>query len=160
SVAAFQPGALGANFRRGVRHRPGGRCDAETRYRRSIRLRRAAGGSAALGLLRDQSNRPFVWAEDDERGRGGGRGGGGASFRRGGALLAGGGVTLAVFSAGEGEPRGGRGAYGWAAPDCEIAEEGPDAWLCFELPRGTYATMLLRGVLGPRGEPAEELEPL
>src|SRR5262249_45997482 len=94
-----QPGALGANFRRGVRHRPGGRCDAETRYRRSIRLRRAAGGSAALGLLRDQSNRPFVWAEDDERGRGGGRGGGGGVFGRGGDMA--------------GLPRGGgRGAGG------------------------------------------------
>jgi tRNA pseudouridine13 synthase len=70
------------------------------------------------------------------------------------------GMTLADFSAGRRETRGGRRAYRLAVPDCEIAEAGPDAWLCFELPRGTYATALLREVLGVRGEPAEELEPL
>jgi len=70
------------------------------------------------------------------------------------------GMTLADFSAGRRETRGGRRAYRLAVPHCEIAEAGPDAWLCFELPRGTYATALLREVLGVRGEPAEELEPL
>ena len=70
------------------------------------------------------------------------------------------GMTLADFSAGSGETRGGRRAYRLAVTDCEIAQEGPDAWLGFELPRGTYATVLLREVLGAGGEPAEELEPL
>ena len=70
------------------------------------------------------------------------------------------GLRLDGFSAGGGETRGGRRAYRLAVPDCEIAEEGADAWLCFELPRGSYATVLLRELLGTRGEPAEELEPL
>ena len=38
-------------------------------------------------------------------------------------------MTLADFSGGGGETRGGRRAYRLAVPDCEIAQDGPDAWL-------------------------------
>lgn len=69
-------------------------------------------------------------------------------------------MRLEDFEAGGGETRGGRRPYRIAAPSCEIASEGPDAWLRFELPKGSYATALLREVLGERGEPRGELEPL
>ncbi len=69
-------------------------------------------------------------------------------------------MRLGDFQAGGGEAQGARRAYRLPVRSCEIDREADDAWLRFELPRGSYATMLLREVLGLRGEPASALEPL
>lgn len=76
------------------------------------------------------------------------------------ALLAGEGMTVDQLSAGGREAKGGRRPYRLPVARCELSTEGEDAWLRFELPRGSYATVLLREVLGPRAEPADQLEPL
>jgi tRNA pseudouridine13 synthase len=70
------------------------------------------------------------------------------------------GLALAQFKAGGGETQGGRRPYRLPVPTCQIESEGADAWLMFELPKGSYATALLREVLGPRGVPAAALEVL
>jgi tRNA pseudouridine13 synthase len=69
-------------------------------------------------------------------------------------------MALEDFESGGGETQGARRPYRLAITSCEMAIDGDDAWLGFELPKGSYATALLREVLGPLGEPGEELEPL
>jgi tRNA pseudouridine13 synthase len=68
-------------------------------------------------------------------------------------------MALEDFESGGGETQGARRPYRLPIGRCELARDGDDAWLGFELPKGSYATALLREVLGPRGEPANELEP-
>ena len=68
-------------------------------------------------------------------------------------------MALEDFESGGGETQGARRPYRLPIGRCELARDGDDAWLSFELPKGSYATALLREVLGPRGEPANELEP-
>ncbi len=62
-------------------------------------------------------------------------------------VLAGADVTLADFSRGGGETEGTRRPYRLPLHGVEVAAEGDDLWLAFELPRGSYATVLLRELL-------------
>lgn len=57
-------------------------------------------------------------------------------------------MSLDDFRRGGGETEGGRRAYRLPLPDCFLTAEGPDAWIEFQLPKGTYATALLREVIG------------
>jgi tRNA pseudouridine13 synthase len=63
------------------------------------------------------------------------------------ALLAAEQVTLEDFERGGRESRGGRRPYRIRLSGFELAMEGGDARLSFELPKGTYATVLLRELI-------------
>ncbi len=66
-------------------------------------------------------------------------------------LLAAEGISLEDFRRGGGETEGGRRAYRLPLPLVEMSAAGADVWLEFELPKGSYATALLRELMG--GEP-------
>jgi len=57
------------------------------------------------------------------------------------------GVTLDDFRRGGGETEGGRRPYRVRLGAAELAPEGEDLWLTFELPRGAYATEVLHELL-------------
>jgi tRNA pseudouridine13 synthase len=56
------------------------------------------------------------------------------------------GLTLASFSQGKGEAEGGRRAYRLPL-DAALREEDEDLWVSFELPKGSYATVVLRELM-------------
>jgi len=62
-------------------------------------------------------------------------------------LLAEEGLTLEALRAGKGETEGARRAYAVSLGTVEASAEGPDVWLSFSLPRGSYATVLLDEVM-------------
>jgi len=57
------------------------------------------------------------------------------------------GISIEDFRRGGGETQGGRRAYRLAVPGIELSAQGADAWLEFELPKGSYATVLLRELM-------------
>lgn len=57
------------------------------------------------------------------------------------------GVTLEDFRRGGGETRGGRRAYRVRLVDLSVEAAGPDLWLQFELPPGSYATVVLDEIM-------------
>ena len=59
-------------------------------------------------------------------------------------LLADEGLTLEEFARGGGETEGARRAYRIRLGDPRIEPEGEDLWVSFTLPRGSYATVVLR----------------
>lgn len=61
-------------------------------------------------------------------------------------LLAEEGVSLETFTRGRGETEGGRRAYRLPLA-AAIEPDGADLWLSFELPKGSYATVVLRELL-------------
>jgi len=64
------------------------------------------------------------------------------------ALLAAEGVSLEDLKVrGGGETEGGRRAYRVRLGSPQLAPEGADLWLAFELPRGSYATEVLHELL-------------
>ena len=63
------------------------------------------------------------------------------------ALLAEEGLTGEAFRRGGGETEGARRAYRFRAAALELAAEGADCTLTFELPKGSYATVLLRELM-------------
>jgi tRNA pseudouridine13 synthase len=62
-------------------------------------------------------------------------------------LLAAEGLTLQDFERGGREARGGRRPYRALLSAFEFSAEGQDARLAFELPKGTFATALLRELI-------------
>lgn len=69
-------------------------------------------------------------------------------------------VTPEAFRAGRGETEGGRRAQRLPLRGAQVSQEGGDLWIAFELPRGSYATVVLGEVLKaglPEGaeEPAD-----
>jgi tRNA pseudouridine13 synthase len=66
-------------------------------------------------------------------------------------LLAAEGIPLSAFRRGGGESEGSRRAYRLPLPDVALSACEGGAWLEFELPKGSYATALLRELMG--GDP-------
>ncbi|MGO8971194.1 MAG: tRNA pseudouridine(13) synthase TruD [Myxococcaceae bacterium] len=67
------------------------------------------------------------------------------------ALLASEGLPEGALRSGKGETEGARRPYASRLGEVEVAAEGSDVWLCFRLPRGSYATVLLDEVVKPAG---------
>jgi tRNA pseudouridine13 synthase len=57
-------------------------------------------------------------------------------------------LTLASFSQGKGETEGGRRPYRLPLEEVALREENGDLWVSFELPKGSYATVVLRELMG------------
>jgi tRNA pseudouridine13 synthase len=57
------------------------------------------------------------------------------------------GLTLEDFRRGGGETRGGRRAYRVRLGEPSLEAAGPDLWLQFDLPRGSYATVVLDEIM-------------
>jgi tRNA pseudouridine13 synthase len=62
-------------------------------------------------------------------------------------LLAKEGLPEGALRAGKGETEGARRAYAVSVGQVDVAQEGPDVWLGFSLPKGSYATVLLDEVV-------------
>ncbi len=58
------------------------------------------------------------------------------------------GLTVDDFRAGKGEAEGSRRAYRVCLAGAGIEEHGSDLWVSFELPKGSYATVVLREMMG------------
>jgi tRNA pseudouridine13 synthase len=65
------------------------------------------------------------------------------------ALLEEEGISVETFRHGRGETEGGRRAFRLQLQGCALTPEGEDLWLSFELPRGSYATVVLREICKP-----------
>jgi tRNA pseudouridine13 synthase len=57
------------------------------------------------------------------------------------------GLTLSDFRRGRGETQGARRPYRIPLAATSVSREGEDVWLAFELPRGSYATVVLSEVM-------------
>jgi len=64
-------------------------------------------------------------------------------------LLAAEGLPEGALRSGKGETEGARRPYAVPVGAVDVAREGPDVWLSFRLPRGSYATVLLDEVMKP-----------
>lgn len=64
------------------------------------------------------------------------------------AVLRAEGLTLESFSGGRGETAGGRRAYRLPLGNAGLRQEDKDLWISFELPKGSYATVVLRELMG------------
>ena len=64
-----------------------------------------------------------------------------------GRLWAAEGLPEGALRSGKGETEGARRPYAVPVGDVQVAQEGPDLWLSFRLPRGSYATVLLDEVM-------------
>ena len=71
-------------------------------------------------------------------------------------LLAEAGVTLDDFRRGKGETEGGRRPYRVPLSDVTCAREGGDLLLRFTLPKGSYATVVLRELMKTGAHPASD----
>jgi tRNA pseudouridine13 synthase len=73
---------------------------------------------------------------------------GGEVAEREDAVLRAEGLTLEGFSQGRGETAGGRRAYRLPLGNPGLRQQDKDLWISFELPKGSYATVVLHELMG------------